>query len=255
MRKKSLAATLCVVVALAGCSGTPTGKTEQANYTLFGLAEKNLSTETDYLYLEFRADGNAVPGSFARVGNDTMYFDSWGIIDVSSPAVAWQYSNTVVVTVYDTSRNFAHTLTERMPGDVTIAHFIPTTHIYQGGNVTVRWMGTPVAAGYLVTCVARTDYSFARGFAENYGNAVSEVTIGPETFLDRYDDERVADSFYVYVTAYNPTFERRPFVKYTDTPEIYELDFPNSITGANITGIFGTAVVSQGEAFDVVAQD
>lgn len=254
MKRISLAVTLCAIVALTGCEGTPTGKGEQARYSLFGLAEINLETEADYLYLKFLADGDPVAGSFAQVGNDTLHFDAAGTVHVSSPAVAWQYNTTVAVTVYDTAGDFAHTVTARMPSDVMFTSFIPTNHIYQGGNVLVEWAGTPGISGYLVTSMARTDDSPARGFAESYGEGVSTATIGPETFLNIYSSERVADTFYVYVTAYESSFYPRPGAKYTDTPEINLRDFPNTITGTNITGIFGAAVVSQREILDVVAQ-
>jgi hypothetical protein len=43
--------------------------------------------------------------------------------------------------------------------------------------------------------------------------------------------------------------------KYADTPELGEISFPTSISGANITGSFCTAVVGRRQAFDVVAQE
>lgn len=247
--------TICAVSALLGCDGTPTGKTEPADYTLFGLAEINLESGAEYLYLEFLKESAPIPGSFARIGNDTLHFDANGMINQGVPAGTWQYNTNLVITVYDTAAAYTHTLTERMPGDVTVINFVPTTHIYQGGNVVVEWAGSPAASGVLVTCLPRLSNSAAPGFAANYGVGVSTATIGPEAFINPYSGERVADSFFVYVTLYNPSFESRPGAAYTAFEQMDNLSFPNSVSGNNIAGIFGAAVVSPREILEVVAQD
>jgi|GEM_PF-5203636 len=254
MKRSLFCGALCCALLITGCEGTPTGRVEPAKYTLFGLAEMNLDDDTDYLYLEFTADGQPVAGSYALMANDTLFFDTTGTISVSTPEVVWGFNADVVITVYDTAAGFSHTVSATIPSQFTIYNFIPPTHIYQGDNVSLEWYSWAGAAGYFVTCVARGADSEARGFAETVGLEGLSITIEPETFQERsYPFDRVVDSFYVFVIAYNPTYEPRPGSKYTDTGQMDFLDFSSSISGKDISGAFGAAVVSQREAIDVVA--
>jgi len=245
---------LCALV-IAGCEGSPTEKVEHAKYTLFGLAELNLDDGQDYLYLEFKADGDAIQGSFARVGNDTLSFDATGTIMVSTPDVAWDFNSNVAITVYDTTNDFAHTLVTRMPGDFSITDFSLPGGIYQGRTVQLQWTGSADAEGYFVSCVPDAADSPARGFADDIGLEGTSISIDPETFQQRiYPFDRVLDSFYVFVVAYNPTYEPRPEAKYIDTPQFDELVFSSSVASPNITGTFGAAVVCEREVIYVVTQ-
>ena len=253
MRRLVLMGVLAGLFVLAACSGTPTGKAKPAKYTFNGLAELNLDDGKDYLYLEFTSDGKGVPGSFVRTGNDTLRFNSSGIINVSTPKVSWTSGGNVVITVQDTAASFSRTILAHMPGDLAITDFVPASHIYQSGNVVVDWNGSALATGYIVTCVQRQANGEAKGYA--FSTGTTAATIGPETFQHRIlQDQRIIDSFYVYVIVYNSTYYPRPGPKYLDTPEFGKLDFPVSALGADLAGSFGAAVVSRREALDVVAQ-
>ena len=249
---------ICVcflTLAVIGCEGTPTGKEDLPKYTLFGLAEKNLDEDKDHLYLEFKANGAAIGGSFAVVGTDTLAFDNSGTLLASSPQVNWTVNQNVAVTVYDTSADFSRTVLATMPGSFAINSFSPPSYRYQSGQVTINWDPSVGASGFFVTCVARTDGSPATGFAELDLEGLLAESFGAEAFIDNhiFPPDRVIDSFYVYVVAYNTTFYPYPGPKYLDTPEVDKLDFPNSNMGTNIAGAFGAAVVCVREAFDVVA--
>jgi hypothetical protein len=247
-----------LVLSLSGCSGTVSSDDDgDQDYLLFGLAEINLDLQQDFLYLNFTADGGPVPGSFAVVDGDTMSFNASGIIQVSSPTVSWDYNTIVAVTVYDTANSFVRTATARMPSDVTITNFIPATRLWTGGTVRLEWTGSAGAFGYLVTCVPMTDGSIAKGWAELVQTGVTAATIPPDAFLEVTPSptpDRVVDSFFTYVVAYDPTFERRPDAKYSSTTMLDSLSFPVSVSGEDISGIFGAVVVSQREALYVPAQ-
>lgn len=256
MRRSLVFGILAGLWVMAGCSGTPTDRGKQAKYTLNGLAELNLDDALNgksHFYLKFTSDGKGVPGSFIRLGADTLFFNSSGIINVSTPKVSWISGEDVVITVQDTAAAFSRTIVARIPGEPVIENFIPASHIYQGGNVQVEWRAATGASGYFVTCVQRQSDGEAKGYALSTGTTAA--TIGPEAFQHRiYQDRRIIDSFYVFVIAYNPTYYPRPGPKYLDTPEFDQLDFPVSALGADIAGTFGAAVVSRREAFDVVTQ-
>ena len=255
MRQRLIVLAACSVWAVLGCNGTPNGKTEPTEYTLFGLAELNLEMDAEYLYVQFLKETEPIPGSFAKLGTDTLFFNENGVIDVTVDPGTWKYNTMLAVTVFDTSADFTYTVTERMPVNVTITDFVPTNHLYSGGSVVVGWISAGSPSGVLITCVPRSLDSYAPGFAASYGSGVSTATIGPEAFVNPYSGERVADSFFVYVTAYDPTFEIRPGAAYTALERMENLSFPNSLSGANISGIFGAAVVSSREILEVLAQE
>lgn len=253
-RLRVLIILLCALV-IAGCEGSPTEKVEPARYTLYGLAELNLDDDNDYLYLEFKADDLPVAGSFAVVGNDTLVFDASGVISAASPDIVWNFNSDVAITVYDTAGDFAHTEVVRMPGDFSIFDLALPDGVYQGKTVQVEWAGSADAKGYFVTCVPDAADSPARGFAEDIGLEGTELSIGPATFQQRlYPFDRVEDSFYVFVVAYNPTYEPRPEAEYVNTPPFDELVFSSSVGAPNIAGTFGAAVVSKREVIYVVTQ-
>ncbi len=251
-------AIVLLAVALLGCSGTVSSDDDSLpNYLLFGLAEINLDLQEDFLYLHFTANDQPVPGSFAVVDGDTLAFDGGGIIHVSSPTISWDYNTTIAVTVYDTANNFVSTTTSRMPSDVTIQEIFPRTRLWTGGTVRLEWTGSAGASGFMVTCVPMSEGSIAQGWAEIVDTGVPSASIPPDAFFELTPSpspERVVDSFFFYVVAYDPTFERRPDAKYTSTTMVDGLAFPVSVTGENISGIFGAAVVSQHEAVYVPAQ-
>ncbi len=244
--KKILA--LCGILALltlAGCKGGGSINPQDSSYTLSGLAELNLDDNTDYLYLEFLSEGKAVVGSYMVIDGDTLAFDAAGVVSVSSPTVSWGFGETIQITVHDPAADFSQLVSATMPGNFQVTYFVPVNRIYLGGNVQVEWTGSFGASGIFVTCVARDDNSRARGFAENVGDGLTQITIEQATFEDPVNltDPRVPDSFYVYLVAYNPTYYGRPGAKYLDTDQTINLGFANSMTGREISGRFGAAVV------------
>jgi hypothetical protein len=257
MKKMLLISALACGLVLAGCKGTGTGEQEPVKYTLFGLAELNLEENKDYLTLEFYADNEPVPGSFVQLGTDTLYFDSAGKIAVSTPVIAWSFDANIAITVFDTSDNFSHTVVARMPGDFTIVDFPYADQPYQNGNIVVQWTLSAGASGFFLTCVQKGDTPLAEGYAEIVTTGLPAAAIPADAFLE-YNaalPQRVPDSFYVYVVAYNPTYYPRAGAPYTDTPLFDQLVFPTSIIGQDIGGTFAAAVVSRREPFDVVEQD
>jgi hypothetical protein len=232
---------------MPGCGGGKiNGGDDDGKYTLEVIAEKNLDSGQDYLYVRFLRDGVTVSQGYVKVDGDSLTMSASGQASRTYAGNHFTHSANVVVFAEDPENDFSFQGTVQMPSSFSISDITsPANRIWQPnkGNVSLEWFLATSVSGYFISVRPRSSTSTAPGLADFV--AGGQYTFSPlEAFFDPVTDELVSDIYDFQIIGYNQTFVRRPTATYMSPSSGFN---PTTSTG-QITAYLGAAVVTARES-------
>jgi hypothetical protein len=244
-------ATLCIL----GCESTPNGGGNGGDdYNLVVVLEKNLDTDQDIIYVQFRRNDLAIPGAFVVIDGDTIKTSATsGRGNKTYNTPRWGHGEKVFLAAVDTSESFVYRDSVVIPDELFIDQVLPANQIWRpvDGNAQVSWTTSPGAVNYMVSVRARDLYTSSTDLAE-YSESQTALThiIPPKTFRDVADNV-VEDVYDIKIVAYAPNFIARPNAPY-ETPLSDDVQTP--ILRDDIDGAVAALVVSAKDTLLVQTQ-
>lgn len=228
---------------LAGCGGGKITDGDDGKYTLEVIAEKNLDSGEDYLYVRFLRDGVKVTDGYVKVDGDSLTLSASGQASRTYAGSHFTHSADVVVSAADPDNDFSFQGTVRMPSSFAITEITsPANRIWRPntGNVSLEWQLASSVTGYFISVSPAT--TSAPGLTEFVSGG--QHTFSPQVaFYDPITDELVPDVYYLQIIGYNQTFVRRPTADYMSPSAGFN---PTTNTG-ELTAYLGAAVVTASE--------
>lgn len=248
--KRCCGAILILTLAvLSGCGGAkPNNGGDDGRYTLEILAEKNLDTGLDHLYVRFLRDGLTVSEGYVMVDGDSLTMSASGQASRIYPGDHFTHMTDVLVHAADPDNSFSFQAAVRMPGSVAISDITsPANRIWRPGtgNVSLTWFLADMVTGYFISVQPRSAGSPAPGLTELV--AGGSYTFSPlDAFYNPVGGELVADIYDIQIIGYNQTYVRRALP--SPTYKSPNAAFPVTTQTSTLTARVGAAVVTARES-------
>lgn len=253
-------AMLVTALLLIGCESAPGGSDLKPvnDFYLSGLLSVDENNGTAQVIVRFSK--NDVPISDATVQLDTiattfqsnvLAFDSVYFVAVN-PETDWPTG--VQKLRFSYSNGFQDSLTTAVGDTFSITSIFPANRIWRtvDGPVKLEWSGTPDIDGYIITTVKANQAYTGKGFSAYAVEMATIGTIPPDAFLNPVGNEPDTGLYNIYIYAYSGSPDKALADKILPVPLPTQL--PDNISGNNLSGRFGTIVVTLTDTLRVVVQ-
>lgn len=251
---------LITALVLLGCNSAPGGPglKPESDFRLTGLLSIDENNGTAQAIIRFTK--NSVPITDATVRLDTisttfqadmLSFDSVYFASVN-PETDWPTG--VQKLRFSDSNGFQDSLTTAVGDTFSITSIFPANRIWRtsDGPVKLEWSGTPDIDGYIIATVAASEAYTGKGFSAFADEKATIGTIVPDAFLDPIGNEPDTGLYNIYIYAYKGSPDKSLADIILPVPLPSQL--PDNLSGNNLSGHFGTIVVTLTDTIRVVLQ-
>lgn len=254
-----VAAVLCL--AAFGCNSNPNADNLTGDFRLDAVLVVDLQRDTVMLAVDLRRDGEKVTTAAMAMGGKTLTFNAGSFAVDSVYSLQDDSANTYLgqtfsVIVSDSGRSI-DTVVFAVPDTFYIPYdgiTLPANHLLQGGgNVTLGWTGSTGSNGYILAAVLSDTAYTGWGYSLiNDPNAGTGGTIPGDAFIlsNGVTTDTGLYDIYVYAINNSPDSALSDLLLPVQLPDV----LADNISGPQLSGRFGSVVVSARDTVRVVSQ-
>lgn len=239
--KKGLVFFLLITFSFS-CGGKVTTRTtpEEYQFTINGVAVKDMNTGKDFAYFAVLRDGDPFEGAVVSVGSDTLINEGNGNYYLEGFPL-FSFGQNVFINISSADDDFNLSTSVLMPGSFQITNINPTTvRSAQANDVVISFSLSENASGYFKSIV--------RPDGTNGHTALIPATDFRNTHIDRVAfgevPEFITGTYQITLVSY-----RASFVYYPGMEFYLPAGLPtDNISGAN--GTIGAGVVASSAAIE-----
>jgi hypothetical protein len=244
-----------------GCNSNPNADDLTGDFRLDAVLVVDLQRDTVMVAVDLRRDGAKVTSAAMSMGGKTLTFDvpSFAVDSVYSlqdDSAGAYLGQTFSVIVSDSGRSI-DTVAFVVPDTFYIPYdgiTIPANHLLQGGgNVTLGWTGSTGSNGYILAAVLSDTAYTGWGYSQiNDPNAGTGGTIPGAAFIltDGVTTDTGLYNIHVYAINNSPDSALSDLLLPVQLPDV----LADNIAGPQLTGRYGSVVVSARDTVRVVSQ-
>ncbi len=255
---KTMIAGFAIILSIFGCESSPTsnGGSTDADYRFDGTLIKDLNLNNTKIAANLEKYDSSLTSAVVTFSTDTLSYNDVNAIVDSIYTLDFDFSNKYPsgnynLTIEDNDL-FSQTISVAVGDTFSINSIVPTTGQWRptDGAVVVSWNGSENVDGFIVAVVKADEAYQGSGYSAYSTSMVTSESILPDVF---YTSNVLDTGLYkIFVYGYSGVVDRSlaNLLLPTSLPD----QLADNITSADLTGHFGSIVVSASETLRVVTQ-